>query len=199
MTVLVVDDERFVRKFIRTILVRHGYETLEAGDGVEALECASQHACDLVITDFTMPSMNGRELTTQLQERNYPARYLLMSAHMPENAGSGIAFLAKPFTPAQLIDAIEKLKKQTPSPVELKFAAKQAKQEWLDTIAEQKEIISEVPSQIPGPDGTLRIQKAGSKRKAAYEKYLEALKAYRISLRQNAAGSGEPDDPRPEL
>jgi CheY-like chemotaxis protein len=200
MTILVVDDEPVVRKFIRTILNRHGYKTLEASDGEAALECASQHACDVVVSDFTMPGMSGGELIAELRKRQYPAQYLLISAQMPENAGTGMTFLAKPFTPAQLMGAIERLANQTsPSSGKLKTAALEAREEWLVAVAEQDQLLSEIPTEIPFPDGSLRIQKAGNKRKTAYSKYMEALKAYRTSLRQNGAGSHEPSEPGPKL
>jgi hypothetical protein len=50
-----------------------------------------------------------------------------------------------------------------------------ARAEWLDAVAEMNDVIAEVPNAIPHPDGQLRIQKAGAKRKAAYTKYMELL------------------------
>jgi YesN/AraC family two-component response regulator len=199
MKVLVVDDEPMVRQFVRAILKRNGFEIVEAQDGVEALEVAAQHQCDLVITDCLMPGISGPQLIARLKERHYPAKYLLISAYKSEEEGSDLPFLSKPFAAAQLMDAIQKLQEGASNPTELKRAAEEAKAQWLQSIEEQEEIISEVPSQIPGPDGSLRIENAGRKRKAAYLKYMDSLHKYRNCLREpTQPGSPEPKDSGPE-
>lgn len=110
MKVLVVDDESMVRQFVRAILSRNGYETVEAQSGEEALELATQHQCDLVITDCLMPGMSGPQLVAQLKERRHSANYLLISAYRHEEEGTDLPFLSKPFTAGQLLAAIQKLK-----------------------------------------------------------------------------------------
>jgi len=172
MRALVVDDEPVIRDYVCTVLARWGYETVQAADGLEAFELARRHACDLVVADFSMPDMNGGELIAHLQESGYHAHYLLVSGDLA-GAPTGVPFLPKPFTPTELIDAIEKLKDENPTDRE--HNARKARAEWLASMTEMNEIISEVPSSIPAPDGTLLVQKAGHKRATAYQKYRDAL------------------------
>ncbi|WP_246539688.1 two-component regulator propeller domain-containing protein [Telmatocola sphagniphila] len=66
--ILLVEDDVSVRKVARHILQKCGYRVLEAGDGVEALEVASEclEMIHLLITDMVMPNMGGRELVSRL-------------------------------------------------------------------------------------------------------------------------------------
>jgi diguanylate cyclase (GGDEF)-like protein len=66
--VLVVDDSTSSRLYIRSLLVRHKYKTLEAKDGVEALEVLKASPdISVIITDHEMPNMNGDELCTEIR------------------------------------------------------------------------------------------------------------------------------------
>ena len=64
MKILLVEDEEIIREMIRQILLASGYEVVTAENGLEALKIfeKSQIDFDLVITDFNMPQMNGREV-----------------------------------------------------------------------------------------------------------------------------------------
>jgi CheY-like chemotaxis protein len=73
--VLVADDEAHIRMVVADKLRSLGYEVLEAPDGEEALELATTHKPDAVVTDLQMPFMNGLELCTRLRE-------------LPETAGA---------------------------------------------------------------------------------------------------------------
>ncbi|MEL0632098.1 diguanylate cyclase [Pseudoalteromonas carrageenovora] len=66
--VLVVDDSTSTRRYICSLLVRHKYQTIEAKDGVEALEMLKDSPdITVIITDNEMPNMNGDELCTQIR------------------------------------------------------------------------------------------------------------------------------------
>ncbi len=69
-TILVVDDEQFIRDTISDILRDNGYSVIEASNGVEALQifAAKKDAIALVITDLGMPGISGEELIVKLQE-----------------------------------------------------------------------------------------------------------------------------------
>jgi two-component system chemotaxis sensor kinase CheA len=69
-TVLVVEDALTVRELQRAILERAGYRVLTAPDGLAALAVAESHPVDLVLTDVSMPRMDGLELTRTL--RSHP-------------------------------------------------------------------------------------------------------------------------------
>lgn len=66
-TVLLVEDHTDTREMYAEFLGTM-FEVLEAADGEEALELASRHTLGLVITDFSLPGMDGFELTRQLRE-----------------------------------------------------------------------------------------------------------------------------------
>jgi signal transduction histidine kinase/CheY-like chemotaxis protein len=66
-TILIVDDESSVRLFLVQLLAARGYRLLEASDGAEALAMVEAHHPDLVITDITMPTMDGYEFVRQLR------------------------------------------------------------------------------------------------------------------------------------
>jgi hypothetical protein len=90
---------------------------------------------------------------------------------------------------------MEKLQAETEPAPDLRRECLDAKAAWLRAMEEQNEVLLEVPSQIPGTDGSLPIEKAGTKRKAAYLKYRESLKKYRDLLKQTGAAP----EPGPEF
>ncbi len=66
--ILVVDDSSTVRKLIINILRGANYETVEAVDGLDALEKLAQEEIDLIIADLNMPRMNGLELIRTIRQ-----------------------------------------------------------------------------------------------------------------------------------
>jgi len=66
--VLVVDDERAIRRFLRASLSAHGFTVLEAGSGEEALQSAVNERPELVILDLGLPDLEGVEVTRRLRE-----------------------------------------------------------------------------------------------------------------------------------
>ncbi len=113
-TVLVVDDDASVRSVVKRILAQQGYTVLVAGDGDEALEVYAQNLgrIDAVVLDVTMPRMSGEETFRRLCEMDPTVRVLLSSGYSEQEAtshfaGKGLAgFLAKPFTPAELLERV---------------------------------------------------------------------------------------------
>lgn len=59
--VLLVEDDRSVRRYLEVTLQRAGYEVTTAGDGLEAMKMALAAPLDVVITDAVMPHMSGQE------------------------------------------------------------------------------------------------------------------------------------------
>ncbi len=100
-TVLVVEDEPVVREVVVELLQSLGYRALVAGSGREGLAMAERHSgpLDLLLTDVSMPEMNGRELATRLRALRPATRVLLMSGREGEAAADEPAtFLQKPFS-----------------------------------------------------------------------------------------------------
>lgn len=113
-TILVVEDNPSIRRLVRTVLGRHGFTVLDAGEPAEALALAARHAAPiaLVVTDVVMPGMSGSELVRQLQAAQPDLLVLYMSGYTDDavvNHGvleADVAFLQKPFTPAGLLDKV---------------------------------------------------------------------------------------------
>jgi PAS domain S-box-containing protein len=109
-TVLLVEDAKRVRQVVREILEMNGYEVLEARHGAEALKLSARHQgpIQLMVTDVVMPEMSGRELAQRLMPLRPDMRVLYMSGYTDDAIvrhgvlDSGIAFIAKPFTPDSL-------------------------------------------------------------------------------------------------
>lgn len=66
--ILIVDDERPIRRFLRTSLAAHHYEISEAATGEEALNMAASERPDLIILDLGLPDIDGIEVTRRLRE-----------------------------------------------------------------------------------------------------------------------------------
>src|SRR5262249_43977434 len=112
---LVVEDTEDVRRMICQILLHHGYNVLEASNGVEALKVCDGYCNNihLVLTDVIMPRMNGHELAEQIQQRQPAPRLIFMSGFSDDPLvrplGQLAVFLAKPFTPAALTNKIRQV------------------------------------------------------------------------------------------
>ena len=78
--ILVVEDDKNLRKLIVTCLKRENYNTYEATNGVEALNVLDEQYIDLIVTDIMMPQMDGYELIRELREADYSMPILLVTA-----------------------------------------------------------------------------------------------------------------------
>ena len=110
-TVLLVEDEAGVRRLSKRILDQAGYRVLEAGNGDDAEKLFGLHngTIDLVLTDVIMPGCGGPELLARLRQRAPALRVLYMSGYTEQTAAhtagiaSGLPFVQKPFTAAELV------------------------------------------------------------------------------------------------
>lgn len=109
-TILAVDDSRSIRDMVRLALEPRGYDILEAGDGVEALERLSENAVDLVITDLNMPNMNGIDFIASVRKEDRHAglpMVMLTTEGQADKMRAGKAagasgWIVKPFNELQL-------------------------------------------------------------------------------------------------
>ncbi len=114
-TVLLVEDEEAVRAFGARALTQRGYTVLEAASGVEALAVVEEHGgrLDLIVSDVVMPEMDGPSLLGELRKRGIKARIIFVSGYAEEAfsrnlpEGEDFAFLPKPFTLKQLVEAVK--------------------------------------------------------------------------------------------
>ncbi len=115
--ILVVDDEAEIAELIALFLDEEDMAVLTAGDGLEALGIARDEHPRLVLTDIMMPRMDGYEAVHNLkaheQTRSIPVIFLSAKAQ-PSDIERGKSYgvddyLTKPFDPAELIQAVERL------------------------------------------------------------------------------------------
>ena len=114
-TVLVVEDEESVRRFVVQTLAESGYTVLEAADPQQGIALAEKHEgrIDLLLTDMVMPDMNGPELAKRVSAGRPGIRLLYVSGYtgdslmqrgvVPEN----MPLLVKPFGAGPLIQAVQ--------------------------------------------------------------------------------------------
>jgi two-component system, chemotaxis family, chemotaxis protein CheY len=119
LTPLIVDDSPLMRAFIKRVITLAGFEfqPLEASNGREALDRLAAHRADIILTDINMPVMAGEELLMELQRngtlQTIPTLVISTDAtrdrahRMLELGARG--YLAKPFSPEALRDAIEQV------------------------------------------------------------------------------------------
>lgn len=78
--ILIVEDDKNLRKLINATLTKNNYETYEAINGKDALKMLENSYVDLIITDIMMPEMDGIELTKELRNSNYKIPILMITA-----------------------------------------------------------------------------------------------------------------------
>jgi signal transduction histidine kinase/ActR/RegA family two-component response regulator len=109
-TILLVDDEPMVRDLARDMLALHGYHVLPCGGPDEAIALCESHDgdIDLLLTDFMMPGMNGRDLCRVVAPLRPAMGMLIMSGYTdgtlgaPEGESPAAGFVQKPFDPDTL-------------------------------------------------------------------------------------------------
>ncbi len=109
--VLIVDDDPAIRRLLKKLLARVGYETLEAADGEEAFQELMEHRPAIVLTDWYMPRVDGVELIRRIRGANLPwyPYILLITASEDQQQGldSGADdFISKPIRPQQVLPRV---------------------------------------------------------------------------------------------
>ncbi|MFB3924319.1 MAG: PAS domain S-box protein [Terriglobia bacterium] len=121
-TILLVEDEESVRSLASYILSARGYNVLAASNPAEAIATCQEYSgtIHLLLTDMTMPMMNGQELAAHLQFCLPDIKVLFMSGyidmeHMPFDASHLSApLLRKPFTPESLLAEVRRVIETSP-------------------------------------------------------------------------------------
>ncbi len=83
--ILVVEDDKNVRRLMAAVLTRYGYEPILAGDGLEALDILDRKHVDLIILDVMMPRMDGYEFTNTLRSGDCNIPILMVTARETQN------------------------------------------------------------------------------------------------------------------
>jgi CheY-like chemotaxis protein len=117
--ILVVEDDRMNRELLSKVLRQEGYQVLEACDGEIALKILQALPCDLVITDFVMPKLNGIKFIEQLHSLQPRMPIIFITGYLSAISGKAILdevaeFLAKPFELGVLRSTVRRLLDTTP-------------------------------------------------------------------------------------
>ena len=112
--ILVVDDESRMRKLVKDFLEREGFEVLEAGDGMEAMEIFyEEKEIALIILDVMMPKMDGWQVCREVRQSSKVPIIMLtarseMSGMNCRDLSSGVdEYISKPFSPKILVARVE--------------------------------------------------------------------------------------------
>jgi CheY-like chemotaxis protein len=113
-TVLIVDDDPQILRLVEKMLRARPFKILSARTPSEALEICQQEPVDLLISDISMPEMDGNKLVTKVRELRPETAVLLISGRYREvpakTADKGrVEFLGKPFFPSDLLQAMKEL------------------------------------------------------------------------------------------
>ena len=111
---LLAEDDPVIRNLVRLMLSKEGYSVLTANDGQEALEIGRRFKdpIHLLLTDKTMPRMNGLELAESILKKRSEIKIMIMSGETPDavlHQNTPDAFLRKPFMPPTLLKCVQRL------------------------------------------------------------------------------------------
>lgn len=114
VTILLVDDDKYILNLVEVHLVEEGYRVYKATDGMQALNLMKEHSFDLAVVDVMMPFMDGFELTKEIRKMYDIPVILLTAKDQIEDKEAGFAsgtddYLVKPFEPKELIFRINAL------------------------------------------------------------------------------------------
>ena len=107
-TILIVDDEELIRMMIREVLGFLGYQILVAASGDEAIQYINNHEISLLLTDYSMPGMNGLELVRKMKKNLPHLKVIIMSGYSDkvivdgDMSKTGINFIHKPISTSDL-------------------------------------------------------------------------------------------------
>ncbi len=115
--ILLVEDNEFNRKIVRDLLSRQPYDLLEAQDGEAGVEAARRELPDLIIMDVQLPKLSGLDATRRIRAEPATAKipiivvtsFALSGDDKKAMDAGASAYLAKPYSPRQLLDAIRKM------------------------------------------------------------------------------------------
>jgi PAS domain S-box-containing protein len=119
-TILLLEDDRGVRRAAARILRKHGYSVLEASNAGEGLMISEGHSgsIHLLLTDVVLPKISGVQFAQRLTAARNETKVLYMSGYTDEAVSvhglslDGLNFLAKPFTPRALVQKVSRILSQ---------------------------------------------------------------------------------------
>jgi two-component system chemotaxis response regulator CheY len=113
--VLIVDDDAFVRAYLKDALADTGYLLSEATNGEEAVDAVTNERPDVVLLDLLMPKQSGLDALTKIRHLSPESKIIVISSldsdSLVQQALSAGArgFVAKPFHPLEVVGAVQKV------------------------------------------------------------------------------------------
>ncbi|MEM7226969.1 MAG: response regulator [Pseudomonadota bacterium] len=116
-TVLIVDDERNIMLSLKHLMLRAGYQVLQASDGEEALEIAEASVPDLILLDVMIPKRDGYDVCQTLRANpamNHVQIIMLTAKGQEVEIEKGLAlganaYMTKPFSTTELVEKVKSL------------------------------------------------------------------------------------------
>ena len=114
-SVLVVNDEPFIRRILSRMVAREGYSVAEASDGQDALNHLKKEPVDFVISDLEMPKMDGRQLLTRVKELYPDTKVLFVTAQGARRSAVEVGkadaddYITKPFKNMEIAKTLSNL------------------------------------------------------------------------------------------
>lgn len=115
VSILIVEDDKNLRRMMEIFLIQNGYEVHLAKDGIQALDIFESIHIDLIICDIMMPNMDGYELVANIREVNYEIPILMVTAKEKlEDKRKGFSmgiddYMVKPIELDEMIFRIESI------------------------------------------------------------------------------------------
>lgn len=104
--ILVVDDDDDLRRLLRATFVEDDFDVVEAGDGSDALRAVEELRPDVVVLDWQLPLVSGADVLAELARRPHRPHVIVLTAFGEADPVGADAFLLKPFSPIELLEAI---------------------------------------------------------------------------------------------
>lgn len=123
-SILVVEDDQKIMRFIRANLLASKYTVYSASDGIEALDCYEKHLPDLILMDLMLPRMNGLQCIQKIREYSNVPTIIITAKGSSEDIIKGLElgaddYIVKPFDINELIARIKAVLRRSKSEVSI--------------------------------------------------------------------------------
>jgi CheY-like chemotaxis protein len=108
-SILVVDDDHAIASILTELLGDEGFQVRSVQDGIAALQEVERALPDLIVSDVSMPYIDGVVLTKHLRAQGIQIPVVLVSAVVRDIDMAGVTFLAKPFELEEMIELVRQM------------------------------------------------------------------------------------------
>ncbi len=181
LSVLYVEDDADVRAGIEAILSKFFKSVTIAEDGQEGLNAFKSEKFDIILTDISMPNMNGVEMSTQIKEENYEQPIIVLSAHnegeyLIDLINVGIdAFLLKPIQTEALVKTMGKICRTISDRNMLEQYQDKVEDSFIELMAQRDELQKRLNAQLDSENKNIVLVEAYKEETPLTEEKLEFL------------------------